>query len=194
MDYINIRGDENSVISELSKYMNPGGAKLLIQHKCFVKNVLGKDEVLYIQNDMLGQKEKVFFGKDFHSFVIPKINCYLNMKKTTLAFIGLLFDIQFTKGFASFTLDIFGVTAGTIRKLSNIEKCVLIMIKSDSIIIDNDRYAFADTPNCMNFVAECTYCQYDRCNLDKEVLNSTIKKLLENNIIRRKGNSLIYCF
>lgn len=28
MDYINIQGDENAVVLELSKYMNQGGAKL----------------------------------------------------------------------------------------------------------------------------------------------------------------------
>lgn len=186
-DYIKIEGDKNTVIRELTKYMDQEGAKFLIQNQKFLEAICDEDDVFYSKIEA-GEKGRIF------GFTIPKTNYYLNMKKTTLAFIGLIFDIQLTKGFASFALSVLGITADTIRKLSDIEKCVLLLIKSDSIITDNDGYAFNGTLNCINFASGCTYCQYDRCNLDKGVLNDTIRKLLGNNIIRRKGNSLIYCF
>ena len=40
MDYINIQGDESIVISELSKYVNQGGAKLIVQNLPFFMDVL----------------------------------------------------------------------------------------------------------------------------------------------------------
>lgn len=187
MDYINIQGDKNTVIRELTKFMDQEGAEFVIQNQQFLEAVLDEDDAFYSKIE--AEQKGGILG-----FTIPKTNYYINMKKTTLAFIGLIFDIQLTKGFASFVLNIFGITADTIRKLSDIEKCILLLIRSDSIITDNDGYAFSGTLNCINFASGCTYCQYDRCNLDKEVLNDTIQKLLENNIIRRKGNSLIYCF
>lgn len=187
MDYINIQGDENTIIQELSKYMNQGGAKLIVQNMSSFIDVLGDDEVFDAMEEKQGQNDGL-------GFMVPKTNYYLNIKKTTIAFIGLLFDIQFTKGFASFVLDIFGITADTIRKLTDIEKCVLLLLKTDSITIENGEYAVSDASKCMNFALGCTYCQYDKCRLSKEVLNDTVKKLLDEKIIKCKDNSLVYCF
>ncbi len=187
MDYINIQGDENSIIQELSKYMNQGGAKLIVQNLSSYIDILDDDEIFDVKEEKREQENGL-------GFMIPKTNYYLNVRKTTIAFIGLLFDIQFTKGFASFILDIFGVTADTIRKLSEVEKCVLLLIKTDSINMNDGKYALSGAPNCMNFALRCTYCQYDKCNLSKEVLNDTVQKLLDAKVIRCKGNSLVYCF
>lgn len=187
MDYINIQGDENTIILELSKYMNQGGAKLMIQNLISFMDALDEDDVFNITEEIPEQKDGL-------GFIVPKTNYYLNIKKTTLAFIGLLFDIQFTQGFTSFVLNIFGITADTIRKLSNIEKCVLLLVKTDSVTTNNGGYALDGIPKCMNFLLGCTYCQYDKCHLSKEILNDTIQKLLEEKIIKHKGNSLVYCF
>ena len=187
MDYINIQGDESTIIQELTKYMNQGGAKLILQNLSSFMDVLDDDETF----DVREEKQR---KEDGLGFMVPKTNYYLNVRKTTIAFIGLLFDIQFTQGFASFALNIFGITADTIRKLSNIEKCVLLLLKSNSITTNNGGYVFSSTPDCMSFALECTYCQYDRCCLPNDVLNDTIQKLLENKIIKYKGNSLVYCF
>ncbi|MBP3477754.1 MAG: hypothetical protein J6K48_15785 [Lachnospiraceae bacterium] len=187
MDYINIQGDENTIIRELSNYMNQGGAKLIVQNLSSFMDVLGDDEAFDI-------KEEIQKQEDGLGFIVPRTNYYLNVKKTTIAFIGLLFDIQFTKGFASFVLDILGITADKIRKLTDIEKCVLLLIRTGSITISSGGYVFGSTPNCMNFALGCTYCQYDRCHLPQEVLNDTVQKLLEDKVIRCKDNSLVCCF
>lgn len=187
MDHIDIQGDENTVIQELSKYMSQGGARLIVQNMSSFADVLDDDEAFNVMQEEQGQEDRL-------GFVVPATNYYLNLKKTTIAFIGLLFDIQFTKGFASFVLNVFGITADTIRRLADIEKCVLLLLKTDSIIIDNGEYAISDASRCMNFTLRCTYCQYDRCCLSKEVLNDTIPKLLDEKVIKRKGNSLVYCF
>ncbi len=187
MDYVRIQGDENTIIQELSKYVNQGGAKLILQNLSSYIDVFDDDETFDIKEEKQEQEEGL-------GFVVPQTNYFLNVKKTTIAFVGLLFDIQFTKGFASFILEVFGVTADTIRKLTDIEKCVLLLIKTDSVSMDNGKYMFCDAPNCMNFALRCTYCQYDKCHLSKEVLNDTVQKLLDAKVIKCKGNSLVYCF
>lgn len=187
MEHINIQGNENIIIHELSKYMNQGGAKIFIQFLSSYINVLDNDEIFEIKKEMQQQENNL-------GFMIPNTNYYINVKKTTIALIGLLLDIQFTKGFTSFILETFGITADTIRKLSEIEKCVLLLIKTESVIIDEGKYALSDTSNCMNFSLKCTYCQYDKCHLTKEALNNTIQNLLDAKVIIRNGNSLVYCF
>ena len=187
MEYINIQGDEDIVILELSKYMNQGGAKIVVQILSSYIDVLDDDEIFDVRRETQQQENRL-------GFMVPKTNYYLNIKKTTIAFIGLLFDIQFTKGFASFILEVFGITADTIRKMSEIEKCVLLLIKTESVIMDEGKYVLDDTSNCMNFSLECTYCQYDKCHLSIEVLNDTVQKLLDAKVIMCNGNSLIYCF
>lgn len=187
MDYINIHGDENAIIQELSKYMSQGGAKIIVQNLSSYIDVLDDDETFDVKEEKQEQENRL-------GFMVPKTNYYLNVKKTTIALIGLLFDIQFMEGFASFVLGIFGITADTIRKVSEIEKCVLLLIKTDSIIMEDGKYALSSTPNCKNFTLRCTYCQYDKCHLSKEVLNDTVQKLLDAKVIKCKGNSLVYCF
>lgn len=187
MDYINIQGDENKILQELSKYMNQGGAKLIVQNMPSFLDILGDDEAFDITKEKQEQENQL-------GFMVPKTNYYLNVRKTTIALIGLLFDIQFTQGFASFVLNIFGITADTIRKLTNMEKCVLLLLKTDSIIFDNGGYVISDASKCMNFDIGCTYCQYDKCHLSKEALNDTVQKLLDEKVIKRKGDSLVYCF
>ncbi len=187
MDYINIQGDEGIVISELSKYVNQGGAKLIVQNLPFFIDVLDDGETFEIEKEK--QERENGLG-----FMVPKTNYYLKVKKTTLAFIGLLLDIQFENSFASFALNIFGITVDTIRKLKDMEKCVLLLVKTNSIVMDNGKYMLNDTPKCMNFTLGCTYRQYDKCRLSNDVLHDTVQKLLDEKIIKRKGDSLVYCF
>lgn len=74
MDYINIQGDENTVILELSKYMNQGGAKLMIQNLTSFMDTLDEDDVFNITKEMPEQKDGL-------GFIVPKTNYYLNIKK-----------------------------------------------------------------------------------------------------------------
>ena len=187
MEYINIQGNEDIIIHELSKYMNQGGAKIIVQFFSSYIDILDDDEIFDVKKETRQPENGL-------GFMIHKTNYYLNVKKTTIAFIGLLFDIQFTKGFTSFILDVFGITADTIREMSEIEKCVLLLIKTGSVIMDNGKYMLNETSNCMNFSLKCTYCQYDKCHLSKEMLNDTVQKLLDAKVIKCNGNSLVYCF
>lgn len=113
---------------------------------------------------------------------------------TTIAFIGLLLDIEFTEGFSSFVLGVFGVVADVIRKLSDTEKCVLLLVKAGDILIEEGQYVLKDSALCINYVRNCACRQYDRCSLLQELLMATIQGLLEKNIVKQKENCLVYRF
>lgn len=123
MERIIISGDENDIVLELSKYINSNGARAIVRSLPLFSNVIDDDEEVEITRREHGQKNGM-------GFVIPKTNYYINLKMTTIAFVGLLLDIGFTEGFTSFALSIFGVTADAIRKLSDTEKCVLVLVKA----------------------------------------------------------------
>lgn len=187
MDRIMIRGDEEDIVRELSKYVNGDGARVVVRSLLAFSNVIDDDEELEIIRGKDGQKKSM-------GFVIPKTNYYINLKMTTIAFIGLLLDIEFTEGFSSFTLGIFGVVADIIRKLSDTEKCVLLLVKAGDVWVEKGKYVLKDSTFCINYVRNCDCRQYDRCSLTQDLLMATIQELLDKNIVKQKENCLVYRF
>lgn len=187
MERIIVCGDEKDIIFELSKYIKPDDVRIVVRTLPVFSEVIGDDEVLEIKEGSQVQ-EKVM------GYVIPKTNYYINLKITTIAFIGLLLDISFTEGFAAFILSIFGVTADVIRRLSDTEKCVLILVKEDAVLVRERKYTLKDSMSCVNYACKCDCRQYDKCGLSEDILTATVQKLLEKNIIKQTGNSLIYRF
>ena len=187
MGRIVIRGDEEVMVEELSKYVSRDGARVFVRSLLALNNVIDDDEKIEIVKGKDGQKNSM-------GFMIPKTNYYINLKMTTIAFIGLLLDIRFTEGFSSFALSVFGVTADMIRKLSNTAKCVLLLVKSGDILAEEDKYVLGDSVSCINFACNCDYRRYNRCSLSQEILRDTIRELLEKGIIKQKGNCLVYRF
>lgn len=187
MNRIMIRGDEEDVIEELSKYVNGDGVRVVVRSLLAFSNVIDDDEELEINRGQDCQENSM-------GFVIPKTNYYINLKMTTIAFVGLLLDIGFTEGFSSFTLSIFGVTADAIRKLSDTAKCVLLLVKAGDVWVEEGKYILRDSALCINYARNCGCRQYDRCSLPQNLLIATIRELLEKNIIKQKGNCLVYRF
>ena len=187
MERIIVCGNENDIVSELSKYVNSDGARIFVHNLQMFSNVLDEDERVEIKREK--RKQKTGMG-----FVVPKTNYYINLKMTTIAFIGLLLDISFTEGFTSFALEIFGVTAGVIRKLSDKEKCVLFHIKAGNVWAEDGKYSLRESVPCINYIRKCEWQQYDRCGISEEEIGGIIQELLKKNIIKQKGNLLIYRF
>lgn len=187
MERILIRGEEKDIISELSKYINPDDIKMIIRSLPVFSDLIDDDEDLEISR--AGQEPENGMG-----FVIPKSNYYINLKKTTIAFIGLVLDIRFTEGFTSFILSIFGVAADAIRKLSDMEKCVLFLVKADAVLTGEDEYTLKDSAPCINYARNCNCRQYDRCIITRDMLTNTVQILLEKNLIKQMGNQLVYRF
>lgn len=144
MEYFTVEGNENVIITALSKYLSEGGARLMLRSLPLLTNILSDDE--FYQESCQSEDSDT----DSLELIIPKTNYYINIKMTTIAFIGLLLDIEYTHGFSEFILNIFGITADVIKKLSNEEKCVLLLIKSNSIIVNEDKYILDDLTKCVN--------------------------------------------
>lgn len=187
MERIVVRGDEKEIIAELSKYIDPGDVRIVVRSLPVFSELIEDDETLEISK---GTQEQ---GSGM-GFVVPKTNYYINLKKTTIAFIGLLLDVGFAEGFAAFILSIFGVSADVIRELSDTEKCVLFLVKADAVLAGEGKYMLRDSLPCINYARECGCRQYDKCSLPEDILTDTVQKLLEKNIIKQKGNLLVYRF
>lgn len=187
MERIVVRGDEKEIIAELSKYIDPGDVRIVVRSLPVFSELIDDDEVLEISKETQEQGSSM-------GFVVPKTNYYINLKKTTIALIGLLLDIGFAEGFAAFILGIFGVSADVIRKLSDTEKCVLFLVKADAVLVKAGKYELKESAICINYARECGCRQYDKCSLFEDVLTDTVRKLLEKNIIKQNGNLLVYRF
>lgn len=113
--------------------MCPNNAKMLTRNLLGFNDLLDNDEVMEKNRECSNSQNSM-------EFMIPKINYYINVKMTTLAFMGLMLDVEFTKGFTSFILSVFGVTADVIRKLFDVEKCVLLLVKVEDVLAKEDGY------------------------------------------------------
>lgn len=187
MHYITIHGNENDIISELSQYMSPSDARIMVRNFSVFKNLLDEDETLEINRKSPDSENGL-------NFLIPTTNYYVNLKMTTFAFIGLILDIEFTKGFTSFILSAFGISVDVIKKLSDTEKCVLLLVKAEAVLVREDKYVLIDSVLCNNYARNCECRQYDKCKLNENVLTTTIQELLEKKVIKQIGNSLVYRF
>lgn len=187
MERVMVCGEEKDIISELSKYIDSGDVRIFVRSLPAFSELIEDDEVLKISKGTRDQERGM-------GFMIPKTNYYINLKMTTIAFIGLLLDVEFTKGFASFILSIFGVAADVIRKLSDMEKCVLFLVKEEAVLAKEDKYTLRDSLQCINYARECGYRQYDKCSLQDDILTDTVKELLGKKIVKQAGNLLVYRF
>lgn len=187
MQHIKIQGNENDIISELSQYMSSSNARIIVRNLSAFTDLIDDDETLEINREYPDSGDSM-------DFLIPATNYYVNLKMTTLAFIGLMLDIEFTKGFAAFILSVFGITADAIRKLSDTEKCVLLLIKAEAVLLKEGRYVMIDSALCNNYARNCDCRQYDKCKLSEDMLTTTVQKLLDKSIIKQDGNALVYKF
>lgn len=187
MDRIVVCGDEEDIVKEFSKYVNDDEVRAVVRSLLTFDYMIDDDEKLEIITEEAVSEKGI-------GFVIPKTNYYINLRMTTIAFIGLLLDIEFTEGFLSFILSVFGVTADAIRKLSDTAKCVLLLVKAGDVWSEEGKYVLKDSVCCINYMRSCDYRQYARCSLPQDLLIATIRELLEKNIIKQKGNQLVYKF
>ncbi len=188
MDFIKIQGNEQAVINEFSHYMNQGGAKSMVRCLPLFSNILDADET-FQKRISSPQTPAGYMG-----WMSMHIDYFINIKKTTIALLGLILDIKFTQGFASFVLDRFGITADSIRKLSLKEKCVLLLIRARAVMCEEDGCEWAGEPVCMNESVDCSCRQENHCSLSKKELDEGIKTLMEHGVIKKSGQEWKLCF
>ena len=119
--------------------------------------------------------------KDELELLISDDNYFINVRKTTLALLGLILDIAFTRGAASLALQLTGNGADKIRKLSYDEKQILLLINADKILIDpgTGEYSINDEKNY----------HYTSGRI-KEIID----KMADNDIVKVNGRDIRICF
>lgn len=183
VEYVTAEGDEDAVIGALSAYVGEGGAKLILKSLPLCRELLGEGEFFEEGRSFEGPAHGM-------GFMVPRSSYYINLKKTTLALLGLLLDVYFTKGFTSFLLSLFGVTADSFQRLSDVEKCVLLFLRSP--FVKMDRRDPASSPvNCIRPAAACPHRTRDLCMLPAELAAQTIASLQARGIVKRAGDGYV---
>ena len=169
LEYISFEGTDEELNEFLGGYFEKAQIPL-------VRHCLG---TLY---DALDETETLRAETEDHQeigLILPGGNYFLNVRKTTIALLGLVLDIAYTRGFASFVLQMFGVTADKIRKLSADEKQILLWINAGKISIDREtsEYIYAD----------------ENCGFSSDQIRKIIDKLAEDEVVRNSGDTVKIC-
>ena len=130
-DRVCFQGSSKEIDDFLCDYFDEEGIRLVKRNIMVMKKGLDETECLDMQEVYRGS------GSSGLGLMIKDTDYFINVKKTSLALFGLILDVQFTKGFASFALAMFGVAAEKIRKLSYDEKQILLWINADQVIISS---------------------------------------------------------
>jgi len=176
MDFIHIEGSETEVIHTLSEFMNEGSVLLLIRSMPLYSTLLDDCETFKRADNQPSENDM--------GLIVPKSNYFVNMKKTTIALVGLLLDVRFTMGFSSFVLSHFGIQAEAIRKLSPVEKCVLLHIKASSIRTSEGTCYINSPTLCIQKGFDCEHRSTSiNCEITNESLEHVLKALIEKDVI-----------
>jgi len=106
---------------------SPFQADILFDRMQQNENLLSDEECFTSLHSNMSDDTNIFY------FMTPSVSYYINAKFLTLAFLCLIFDIEITKGFASFILNATGIDYSVI-KLDNMERCVAYKIKEEKRI------------------------------------------------------------
>lgn len=106
---------------------SPFQADILFDRMQQNENLLSDEECFTSFHSNMSDDTNVFY------FMTPSVSYYINAKFLTLAFLCLIFDIEITRGFASFILNATGINFSAI-KLNNMERCVAYKIKEEKRI------------------------------------------------------------
>lgn len=131
---------------------------------------------------------------DVMELLIPETNYNINLKVATILIIAALFDVNITKGIASYFLGAFGFSNRAIVKLNEKEgeKCIVLeMLRAKSRTVDQ----FVLPPingECFNNHLDCKYRTDGLCKIKRTDVIRTLDNLCDKNIIQKVGEKYRY--
>lgn len=134
--YVSFEGDNTGITDFLKQYYREDEIELVKRSFSLLRDSLDSSEKLVIHKEVPaldGTTMGLMFLQD---------NYYINVRISSIAFLGLILDVAFTKGFASFVLATFGVTAKAIRKLKPEEKKVLVLVRAGKVRFNSEGTAY----------------------------------------------------
>jgi hypothetical protein len=153
-------------VIEMTDYVVFEGEKAALND--FLKEFFPEDEISMVQNslallrDSLDETEEFRIKRELPThtenstlgLLVYNDNYFINVRKSSIALLGLILDIAFAKGFATFVLAHFGVTAEAIRKLTQDEKKFLIYVKAGKTVFDQEKNCYIIKDAAEDFSSE----------------------------------------
>lgn len=131
-EYVHFEGGNKGLDQFLGQYFSEEGTDLVHHNLSLLKDSLDESETFRIIQRVPD------FGDYERGFMFFQNNYYINLRMTTLALIGLILDIKFTKGFTTFVLATFGVKVGEIKELKQDEKQFLLLVNAGKVVKDQE--------------------------------------------------------
>ncbi len=172
-EYVFFEGTGAKMESFWANYFDQTGVALVQRNLGIIHDALNKTEHFDIKHTDDSSMNLVMMDGEY----------FLSVRKTTIALVGLILDITFTKGFATFVLGLFGFHADQIRKLNYEEKRILLLIQADKIWFDHARNEYNKAID-----DEIDY------EFPPETIKTIINGLIDKGIVVRKDNRLKVAF
>ena len=170
-EYVHFEGGDKDLDQFLGQYFSEESTSLVHHNMSLLKDSLDQSETFQISKSLpdLSENER--------GFMFFRNNYYINLRMTTLALIGLILDLKYTKGFTTFVMSTLGIKAGEIKKLKQDEKQFLLLVNAGKVIKDQEsgEYSVDDTNNH---------------EISSEKIQEMADKLIEDKIVYDKDGKL----
>lgn len=194
-NYFTATGTENNIERNMVDTItyNKANADLLFNLLNENQDLLSDDECFTIDknennNDAPNNSSLLGFMLDHQKY-------HINIKFATLALLCLLFDIEFSKGFAAFLFGVFGLNYA-VTKLDGIEKCIAYRLRKEKALSLDElkqpcRCSFSHyNSKCGNLSDNGTCAEWEKEDLVEETINS----LMDKKVIKQKGDKYVLVF
>lgn len=170
-EYVHFEGVDKDLDRFLGQYFSEESASLVHHNMSLLKDSLDESETLQVRKTLPDS------GDNERGFMFFQNNYYINLRMTTLALIGLILDLTFTKGFTTFVMSTLGIKVGEIKKLKQDEKQFLLLVNAGKVIKDQEsgEYSVDDTNNH---------------EFSSEKIQEITDKLIEDKIVYDKDGKL----
>lgn len=182
-DFLVVSGNSKRIKKEFIGRVvsSPFQADILFDRMQQNENLLSAEECFNSFYSNMSEDNNVFY------FVTPSVTYFINAKYLTLAFLCLIFDIEITRGFASFILNATGIDYSVI-KLDNMEKCVAYKIKEEKRIRFEQLVPLVQC-NFDDYNSECGHYRNDEsCSIWTSCnIQNAIDSLMEKGVLKLNG-------
>ena len=174
-DYVVFEGERAALKDFLKEYFPEDEISMVQNSLALLRDSLDETEEFRVKRELPTHTENSMMG-----LLIYNDNYFINVRKSSIALLGLILDNAFTQGFATFVLEHFGVTAEAIRKLTQDEKRFLIFVKSGRVVFDQEKNSYIIRDASEDF--------------SSEEIKEMVKNLQEHSIVKDIDGVLKVCF
>ena len=175
------------LMSEMVKYTSSG--KLVES----VFNFINKHESILEEEEYLEiEKAPMIYKPGVYNTMLLNANYSINIRKSLIIFLMLVLDSKMTKGIASTCLVLTGVSAQTIHKISEYERCILLDTLIGQKWIAEDYLYF--NQECVQNDITCPYRKDYQCCRSLDNIEMLLDDLKTKQILNNKNGVIKISF